>query len=212
MKNLKQLKKEYSDKGIDVGSADSNPFIQFNLWFSQAVDSAIAEPNGFSLCSVSADSKPTQRTVLMKSFDENGFVFYTNHGSRKGRQIAENNRVSMLFPWYALHRQINIEGKVSRIDDKQSLKYFHSRPVGSQIGAWASRQSEILASRNILEKQIEEIENKFAGKEIPLPAFWGGYLIEPDRFEFWQGRTHRLHDRIVYTKTENQWEITRLSP
>lgn len=212
MKSLKQLKKEYSDSGIDRNTVDPNPIAQFTLWFEQAVDSGIAEPNGFSLCTVSAECRPSQRTVLMKGYDDHGFVFYTNHSSRKGQQIVENNRVSMLFPWYELHRQINIEGEVSRIDDEQSYAYFNSRPYGSQVGAWASYQSKVIDSRSVLEEQIEAIERQFQDQTIPLPPFWGGYRVEPERFEFWQGRSHRLHDRIIYCKDGAQWNIMRLSP
>ncbi len=212
MKDLKQLKREYSDTGIGRDSIDPDPIVQFASWFAQAVDSGIAEPNGFSLCTVSTGGRPAQRTVLMKSYDDSGFVFYTNHGSRKARQMMENNRVSMLFPWYELHRQIHIEGEVSRIDDDQSSVYFSSRPRTSQVGAWASHQSEIIASRSLLEEQFRNMERKFQDRTIPLPAFWGGYRIKPDRFEFWQGRSHRLHDRLVYRRDQGQWKITRLSP
>lgn len=212
MKDLKQLKREYSDTGIGRDSIDPDPIIQFALWFAQAVDSGIAEPNGFSLCTVSAAGRPAQRTVLMKSYDDSGFVFYTNHGSRKARQMMENNRVSMLFPWYELHRQISIEGEVSRIGDDQSRVYFSSRPRASQVGAWASRQSEIIASRSLLEERFRNMERKFQDRTIPLPGFWGGYRIKPDRFEFWQGRSHRLHDRMVYRRDQGQWKIMRLSP
>ena len=212
MKDLKQLKREYSEAGIDKDSVYPDPIAQFALWFGQAVDSGIAEPNGFSLCTVSVECRPAQRTVLMKSYDDSGFVFYTNHDSRKGQQMMGNNRVSMLFPWYELHRQINIEGQVSRIDDDQSYAYFHSRHRASQISAWASHQSKIIDSRSFLEKQFETLERKFQDQAIPLPPFWGGYRIKPDRFEFWQGRTHRLHDRIVYCKDRGQWKISRLSP
>ncbi len=212
MKDLKQLKREYSEAGIDKDSVYPDPIAQFALWFAQAVDSGIAEPNGFSLCTVSVECRPAQRTVLMKSYDDSGFDFYTNHDSRKGQQMMENNRVSMLFPWYELHRQINIEGQVSRIDDDQSSAYFSSRPRASQISAWASHQSKIIDSRSFLEKQFETLERKFQDQAIPLPPFWGGYRIKPDRFEFWQGRTHRLHDRIVYCKDRRQWKISRLSP
>ena len=212
MIDLKELKKQYSDTGIDQNSVDSDPFKQFRIWFDQAIDSGIAEPNGFSLCTVSKDSTPSQRTVLMKSYDKDGFIFYTNHNSRKGQQLKERNTASMLFPWYELHRQINIEGKVERIDDRQSFDYFNSRPRGSQIGAWASRQSAVLANRQELMQQQQEMEDRFSDQEIPLPEFWGGYQIKPTRFEFWQGRTHRLHDRIVYTSVDGHWQIQRLSP
>jgi len=212
VKNLKQLKKEYSDAGIDKDSVDPDPIVQFSLWFQQAVDAGIAEPNGFSLCTVCAECRPSQRTVLMKSYDDSGFVFYSNHNSRKGQQILKNNRVSMLFPWYELHRQINIEGEVSRIDDDRSYAYFSSRPRASQVGAWASHQSEVIDSRSVLEEQFETMIGQFQDQVIPLPPFWGGYRVQPDRFEFWQGRTHRLHDRIVYRRVQEHWKIVRLSP
>ncbi len=212
MNDLKKLKQLYSDTGISKESVKVDPFEQFKIWYDQAVDSGIAEPNGFSLSTVSNQGKPSQRTVLMKAYDDQGFIFYTNHHSRKGEQLANYNIVSMLFPWYELHRQINIEGTVSRIDDETSLEYFRSRPRGSQIGAWASRQSEEIESRTVLEQQQTEIENRFEGKELPLPSFWGGYRVNPTRYEFWQGRTHRLHDRIVYKRSNNDWKIVRLSP
>ncbi|WP_424945902.1 pyridoxamine 5'-phosphate oxidase [Candidatus Spongiihabitans sp.] len=222
MKNLKQLKQQYSDAGISQDGVCKDPVEQFRLWLDQAVDSGLAEAHGFCLATVSEESKPSLRTVLMKSCDHDGLVFYTNHDSRKGRQLAENNQVSALFPWYELHRQINIEGTVTRVSDQLSIEYFKSRPRDSQISAWASRQSETIASRRALEQQQWQIEQKFSGQEIPLPTFWGGYRIKPDRFEFWQGRAHRLHDRILYIKKDSarqdnrhkddQWEIVRLSP
>ena len=191
---------------------DPSPIVQFGLWFSQALDSGIAEPNAFSLCTAGADGQPAQRTVLMKSYDDDGFVFYTNHGSRKGRHLLQNNRVSMLFPWYELHRQVNIEGEASRISDERSRAYFESRPRASQLGAWASRQSEIIASRSLLDQQFENMQKKFENRQVPLPPFWGGYRIKPHRFEFWQGRSHRLHDRMIYQWDQGRWKITRLSP
>ena len=212
MKDPKQPERKYPDAGIDQDSVDPDPIVQFALWFGQAIDSGIAEPNGFSLCTVSAGGRPAQRTVLMKSYEDSGFVFYTNHGSRKGQQMVGNNRVSMLFPWYELHRQIHIEGEVSRIDDDQSRAYFHSRLRASQVAAWVSHQSKVIASRSLLEEQFRNMERKFQDRAIPLPPFWGGYRIKPDRFEFWQGRSHRLHDRMVYRRDQGQWKIMRLSP
>ncbi len=211
MKNLQKLKQHYADVGISQDSVCKDPFEQFRLWFGQTVDSGIAEPNGFCLSTV-AQTAPSQRTVLMKSFDQAGLVFYTNHHSRKGQQLAQNNKVSALFPWHELHRQISIEGTVSRVSNTLSRDYFNSRTRGSQIGAHASSQSETLASRQVLEQQQQEVEQRFDDREIPLPEFWGGYCIKPTRFEFWQGRAHRLHDRILYIKKDNRWQITRLSP
>lgn len=212
MKDLQKLKKQYADAGIAQDSVCKDPFEQFRLWFNQVVDSGIAEPNGFCLSTVSESSKPSQRTVLMKSCDGEGLVFYSNYHSRKGRQLAQNNKVSALFPWYELHRQISIEGTVSRVSDQLSREYFNSRSQESQIGAYASRQSERITSRQVLDQQQQTMTQRFSNQEIPLPEFWGGYRIKPERFEFWQGRDHRLHDRILYTKRDNQWEITRLSP
>ena len=214
MSDLKQLKAAFQEKGLSKGSVEKNPFEQFKIWFDQTLNSDTAEPNGMVLSTVSTEGKPSQRTVLMKSYDENGFVFYTNHSSRKGQQMLENQSVSALFPWLALHRQIIIEGSVSRISDEQSLAYFHSRPRESQIGAWASFQSKSLMSREELESRIAEIESRFDAQNIPLPPFWGGYLIDPVYFEFWQGRNHRIHDRITYRlhPHETQWQIDRLSP
>ncbi|NKB62933.1 MAG: pyridoxamine 5'-phosphate oxidase [Gammaproteobacteria bacterium] len=214
MSDLKELRKLYSEQGLSQKGVDRNPFSQFKIWFDQAVNSDTAEPDGMCLSTISSDGKPSQRTVLMKAYDENGFIFYTNHNSRKGIQLKENTSVSALFPWLALHRQIIIEGEVSRIDDEISLAYFHSRPRGSQIGAWASRQSQRLNSRCELEEQIKAVEERFEGQPIPLPEFWGGYRIKPNRFEFWQGRNHRIHDRIIYhwSESEQAWKVERLSP
>lgn len=222
MKNTQKLKQQYSEAGISRDSVCKDPIEQFQLWLKQAVDSGIAEANGFCLSTVSEQGKPSQRTVLMKSCDHDGLVFYTNHDSRKGQQLAKNNKVSVLFPWYELHRQVNIEGTVSRVEESLSREYFKSRPRASQIAAWCSRQSETIASRQALEQQQREMEQKFSEQEIPLPTFWGGYRIRPERFEFWQGRAHRLHDRILYiekddTRKDNpqentQWKIVRLSP
>lgn len=165
------------------------------------------------LATISGAPAPSQRSVLMKGFDEDGFVFFTNHGSRKAGQMRENDAVSAVFPWYALRRQVIIEGRVRRVGEAQSLEYFHSRPRDAQLGAWASRQSEALASRRVLEERMERISERFHDREIPLPAFWGGYRIRPHRIEFWQGRTHRLHDRILYARRdESAWEISRLFP
>ena len=156
-----------------------------------------------------------KRSVLMKGFDARGFVFFTNHGSRKARQMARNAAVSALFPWYALHRQVLVEGVVERVDAAESRDYFHSRPRDAQLGAWASRQSEALASRRALESRMARTTARFDGAEVPLPEFWGGYRIRPHRIEFWQGRTHRLHDRILYTRdavAAGAWKISRLYP
>ena len=208
---------------------EQDPLIQFGRWLEQAENAGIAEPNAMLLATVSSGISseisgapaPSQRSVLMKGFDEDGFVFFTNHGSRKARQMRENAAVSAVFPWYALHRQVIIEGRVGRVGEAQSLEYFHSRPRDAQLGAWASRQSETLASRRVLEERMARISERFLDREVPLPAFWGGYRIRPHRIEFWQGQTHRLHDRILYTRRDKSadgsadtcpWEISRLFP
>ena len=213
MNKPEELYRQYSDAGLTRDAVDENPFTQFGRWLDQARDAAIAEPNAMALATVSACSAPSLRSVLMKSFDQDGFVFFTNHGSRKARQMRENDAVSAVFPWYALHRQVIIEGNVRRIGEDQTRAYFHSRPRDAQLGAWASRQSETLASRQVLEEQMARIATRFPEQEVPLPEFWGGYRIHPHRIEFWQGRTHRLHDRILYTRADQSgWEISRLSP
>ena len=195
---------------------DGDPLVQFRRWLDDARAAGIAEPNAMSLATVSAppDNAPSQRNVLMKGVDENGFVFFTNHGSRKAGQMRHNSTVSALFPWYALHRQVIIEGNVRRVGEDESRAYFHSRPRDAQLGAWASRQSETLASRRELEERMTQITERFGDGEVPLPEFWGGYRIVPHRIEFWQGQTHRLHDRILYTRRDPVagWEISRLYP
>ncbi len=191
---------------------DANPFIQFTNWFQETLDSGIAEPNAFVL-STSVDNHCTQRGVLLKYFDEDGFVFFTNYGSNKAKEIEENPYVSMLFPWFSLQRQIHIKGKAEKISRAQSLKYFLSRPKDSQIGAWSSAQSHVIDSRALLINQWHKLKEKFANGEVPLPDFWGGYRISGDYFEFWQGQPSRLHDRFCYSKNEHQdWIIKRLAP
>lgn len=188
------------------------PFAQFEAWFAEAMAAEIDEPNAFSLATVNAAGQPSQRTVLLKFFDAQGFVFYTNYQSRKAQDIADNARVSMLFPWYGLERQVKIEGRAEKVSREQSLAYFLSRPSGSQMGAWASPQSKIIESRNALLLQWQKMKQKFAGGKIPLPEFWGGYRIVPSAFEFWQGQPSRLHDRFVYTPAGGHWNICRLAP
>lgn len=201
------------ETGLDRAGLERDPLAQFRSWYEQACAAGIPEPDAMILAT--ATDSPSLRSVLMKGFDQDGFVFFTNHGSRKARQIRENNAVSALFPWYALRRQVIIEGHAHPIDADQSRAYFHSRPRNSQLGAWASRQSEPLASRQVLEEQMARITERFRDQEVPLPDFWGGYRIRPQRIEFWQGRTHRLHDRICYTRRDPSrfaWEISRLYP
>ena len=176
----------------------ADPFVQFERWFRFALDSGIAEPNAFSLATVGTDGMPSQRAVLLKFFDEKGFVFYTNYNSRKAQEMADNAQVAMLFPWFALQRQIKIQGRVEKVSREQTLKYFLSRPRDSQLGAWTSPQSRVIDSRALLLNQWAKMKEKFARGEVPLPDFWGGYRIVPTLFEFWQGQPSRLHDRFEY--------------
>lgn len=211
--SLEALRLKYGEEGLDHENLHSDPLMQFQTWYQQAIDSGMAEPNGMCLATATISAAPSLRTVLMKSYDKNGFIFYTNFGSRKSEQMAENNQVSLIFPWISLHRQVIIEGSAEKISTAESMKYFATRPRGSQLGAWSSHQSEVLSTRSMLEAKMNEIKNKFAKGEIPLPSFWGGYRVKPVRIEFWQGRQHRLHDRFLFTLTEEKnWKVERLAP
>ena len=181
------------------------------MWFTQAVDAQLVEPNAMVLGTTDA-KRPSARSVLLKAYDERGFVFFTNYESRKAQEIAANPQVSLLFPWYPLERQVSILGRAERISTAESLAYFASRPHGSRLGAWVSQQSAVINSRKLLEMKLEEIKRKFADGEVPLPSFWGGFRVVPAELEFWQGRENRLHDRFRYTRSGGSWAIERLSP
>jgi pyridoxamine 5'-phosphate oxidase len=192
---------------------DRNPFRQFENWFQAATKAGLHEPNAMSLATVSAKGTPSLRTVLLKVWDERGFVFFTNHESRKAQDIAANPNVALLFYWAPLNQQIRIEGTAQKVSTMESLKYFVTRPRGSQLGAWSSEQSSAISSRAILMAKLSEIKRKFEGGEIPLPSFWGGYRVVPTRFEFWQAGDDRLHDRFVYEHaSDGMWSIERLAP
>lgn len=211
--DLADLRRNYTKGGLSEENLNPNPFKQFELWFQQAIEANLIEPNAMTLATATTDAKPFLRTVLLKYFDIQGFVFFTNYSSRKAQQIKDNPNVCILFPWIGLERQVIIQGKVTKISTAESLKYFISRPRGSQLGAWCSPQSSVISSRKLLEEKLEEIKRKFHDKEIPLPSFWGGYRVIPDNFEFWQGRENRLHDRFFYTLLEDKsWQIKRLAP
>ncbi|NEQ32376.1 MAG: pyridoxamine 5'-phosphate oxidase [Leptolyngbya sp. SIO4C5] len=211
--NIADLRQEYTQAGLERKTLKENPFKQFELWFQQACEAELTEPNAMVLATAAAAAAPFQRTVLLKYFDSNGLVFFTNYGSRKAQQIDANPQVSLLFLWLPLERQVHITGRAARISADESLQYFLSRPRGSQLGAWTSQQSAVIPSRQFLEAQFEAIQQKFADREIPLPDFWGGYRVVPTSFEFWQGRPKRLHDRFLYTPAESgRWQIQRLSP
>ncbi len=211
--DIGDLRREFMSLGLDRDDLQEKPVDQFAIWFQQAVDAGIMDPNAMSLATANAKGILSVRTVLLKFFDHDGFVFYTNYGSRKAHQIEENKRVALLFPWLTLNRQVKIEGAAERISTATSLKYFSSRPRGSQLGAWCSQQSAVITSRQFLEMKLAEMKEKFRGGMIPLPSFWGGYRVKPERIEFWQGRENRLHDRFEYTaQGDNSWRIERLAP
>ena len=210
--DISELRKNYTQAGLTEEDLDKNPFKQFEVWFNQACDAQLNEPNAMSLATSSKDYNVSVRTVLLKLFDEKGFVFFTNYESVKSKQINENPNVAVVFPWLPLERQVIITGQANKVSTGESLKYFSTRPRGSQLGAWISQQSSVITSRKLLEMKFEEMKRKFLDKEVPLPNFWGGYRIVPKTFEFWQGRPNRLHDRFKYTLHENLWTVERLAP
>ena len=211
--DIRAMRRQYIREGLSRSELDPDPFKQFESWFDQACDAKIDLPNAMSLSTLTPDGGPTLRTVLLKGFDQQGFIFFTNYKSDKALQIEVNELVALLFSWTGLERQIIIQGIASRVSAQESATYFSSRPRGSQLGAWASEQSRPIASRHSLEKNLQSISQHFGDDEIPCPEFWGGYRITPHRIEFWQGREDRLHDRFVYTQSNKQdWEIVRLQP
>lgn len=210
--DLADFRKEYSEVGLHRKDLHEQPVEQFAGWFAQAVECGLHEPNAMTLATVDVGGMPFQRTVLLKYFDDQGFVFFTNYASRKARQIESNPMVCLLFPWITMERQVIIQGRAEKISTAESLRYFASRPRESQIGAWVSNQSETITSRKFLMQKLAEIREKFSHGEIPLPSFWGGYRVVPTSIEFWQGGPARLHDRFLYRKQADDWEIERLSP
>jgi pyridoxamine 5'-phosphate oxidase len=210
--DLADFRKEYSDRGLSRDELDSNPVAQFSDWFSQATDLKLHEPNAMTLATVDESGMPYQRTVLLKYFDDDGFVFFSNYESRKAKQIGHDARVSLLFPWITLERQVIVQGVAEKISTTESLRYFRSRPRESQIGAWVSNQSEVIPSRKFLMHKLAEISEEFSDGEIPLPSFWGGYRVRPATIEFWQGGPARLHDRFLYRRDDLGWNMERLSP
>jgi pyridoxamine 5'-phosphate oxidase len=195
---------------LKKSTVDKNPFKQFETWYGEVLNSDIKEPTAVTLATSSKDGTPSARTVLLKGFDEDGFVFFTNYESRKGKNLIENPVGELLFYWMDLQRQVRISGRVEKTSREESEEYFKTRPIKSRIGAWASKQSSIIPNREHLEKQFAEFEKKF-GDDVPLPPHWGGFRLIPEQFEFWQGRESRLHDRICYKKKDGVWEIVRLA-
>jgi len=211
--DLSTMREEFTKAGLSRKDLFANPVHQFGKWFKQAESGGLEMPNAMTLATVSKEGQPSVRTVLLKYFDEEGFVFYTNYSSSKARDIAENPKVALLFPWLDLERQVKICGTAQRVSTATSAKYFLSRPRGSQIGAWVSNQSSPITSRQMLMSKFEEMLRKFENKEVPLPSFWGGYRVVPSSFEFWQGCKNRLHDRFAFTPDgAGGWNIERLAP
>lgn len=206
------MRREYKRSELDEHSVDANPFVQFEKWFSDAQNAQILEPNTMLLATSGAQNIPNIRAVLLKIFDERGFVFFTNYTSDKAKEIQENPNVAVEFLWLDLERQVRIIGTCEKISHTESLSYFMKRSRGSQIGAWVSEQSKIISSRKLLSMALEKMKEKFKNGEVPLPDFWGGYRVIPNKIEFWQGRESRLHDRILYTKEGESWHISRLAP
>jgi len=206
------LRRDYSLAGLLEKDLAKDPFRQFEKWFQEAEAAKIPDANAM-ICSLASKSgRPSARTVLLKGLDGRGFVFYTNYESRKGRELAENSFATLLFPWFSLERQVIIEGSVSKVTREESDAYFHSRPRLSQLAAWASPQSAIISNRSLLEDSMKQLENKYAGQDVPLPPQWGGYRVTPETVEFWQGRRSRLHDRLRYRREKTEWVVERLAP
>ena len=212
IETLQNLRQDYRSAELTEQEVDVNPIAQFTLWFTEAMTAKLYEPNVMTLATADKTGKPSARIVLLKGFNEHGFRFYTNYNSQKGLELAENPHAALVFFWAELERQVRIEGSVAKVDPQISDQYFHSRPVGSQIGALASPQSSIIDNRDLLEIKVNELTEQFENKEIPRPEHWGGYVVKPTLIEFWQGRSSRLHDRIQYQLVDGNWMINRLAP
>jgi pyridoxamine 5'-phosphate oxidase len=209
---LARMRQEYEERGLRKADLLADPLEQFTRWFEEACRAPILEPNAMTLATVDADGQPAARTVLLKGIDRRGLTFYTNLNSRKARELAANARAALLFWWPPHARQVRFEGAIEPVADAEADAYFATRPRGSQIGAWASAQSSVIADRATLEAAEQEVAKRFAGGPVPRPPFWGGYRLVPERVEFWQGRTNRLHDRLRYARRGKGWQIERLAP
>jgi pyridoxamine 5'-phosphate oxidase len=210
---LADLRKDYTLAGLTEKDLARDPFRQFDKWFQEAEASKLVEPNAMILASATRDGRPSARTVLLKGVDGRGFVFYTNYESRKGRELDANPRASLVFPWFPFERQVIVEGPVAKVAREESEAYFQSRPMASQLAAWASAQSTIIPGRKALEEAMKDLEKKYAGQPVPLPPYWGGFRVSPETVEFWQGRRSRLHDRLRYRReSDGGWTVERLAP
>lgn len=210
--NLADFRREYTQAGLDEASLAHEPAAQFRVWFEQAAKAGLTEPNAMTLATVGPDGRPSARTVLLKSFDERGLVFFTNFESRKSCEITANPRVALLFAWIELERQVAVEGVAERVCKTESAEYFARRPYGNQLGAWVSAQSSVITSRAELEQKLADLQRRYPEGQVPPPPFWGGFRVAPDAWEFWQGRPNRLHDRLRYRRASGAWVIERLSP
>jgi pyridoxamine 5'-phosphate oxidase len=209
---INSLRHDFTKQTLDIKDVHPDPVLQFEKWFKEAVDSKVNEPNAMGISTVSTEGKPSSRIVLLRNFSNEGFIFYTNYDSKKGTDISKNPHAALLFFWPELERQVRIEGTLQKQSPEESTRYFNSRPRESKLGAWTSEQSKPISDRSVLDKAYEENAKKFPGNEVPRPEYWGGYVLIPDSFEFWQGRASRLHDRILYTSENKKWKIQRLSP
>ena len=210
--DLAALRRDYALATLDERDVDADPIRQFERWFADAAAAQVPEPNAMTLSTATRDGVPSARIVLLKGVDANGFAFYTDYRSRKGAELAENPLAALTFLWKEIERQVRITGSVSRVSTQESEAYFRTRPPGSRLGAWASHQSAVLASREELEARVQDVIGRFPDGDVPLPPHWGGFRVAPDEIEFWQGRPDRLHDRLLYRRGERGWEISRLSP
>jgi pyridoxamine 5'-phosphate oxidase len=210
--DLATLRRDYRTRPFNRADLAADPVVQFQQWFTEALDASVLDPNAMSIATVGAAGQPSSRTVLLKYFDAQGFVFYTNLDSRKAQEIGANPKVALLFYWAEISRQVRIEGQATRTSAAENLRYFLTRPRDSQIGAWVSEQSRVVEGRQILEARFAELKAKFTGGEVPLPAFWGGFRVAPETLEFWQARDNRLHDRFRYSRSVSGWAVARLAP